>query len=185
MSKDETGNTESQGIPGYSANNSIPGGFALPIPSAGAGASEPEHAPADPWSSTWDDTSWQSGVSDETAAYDPSELNGINGHAPVAADAGSDTSTNTWTDWEPSDPGTADWSATDGDAPAQSYTGWTPAGSTPDEHPSGSDSGTPSSVTTDHSAAQQAYAARPALDPDVAAAAAEAGYEPETYDLTP
>src|SRR5690348_6904969 len=61
MSKDETGNTESQGIPGFSANNSIPGGFALPIPTATTGAPQPDEAPADPWSSTWEDTSWQSG----------------------------------------------------------------------------------------------------------------------------
>ena len=38
MSKDETGTTESQGIPGYSANSSIPGGFTLPIPTATAAA---------------------------------------------------------------------------------------------------------------------------------------------------
>jgi MinD-like ATPase involved in chromosome partitioning or flagellar assembly len=203
MSKDETGSTESQGIPGYSANNSIPGGFALPIPTAGAGASEPEQPPADPWSSTWDDTSWQTGETGETATYDLSELNGhdLNGADHGSAASGSTSaSTNTWTDWEPSDPGTADWSAATDDAPAQSYaeptytepsyaeqpySGWTPAGSTSDEHSSGSAAGTPSSVTTDHTAAQQAYAARPAVDPDVAAAAAEGGYEPETYDLTP
>ena len=51
MSKDETGSTESQGIPGFSANNSIPGGFTLPIPIATAGASQPEETSADPWSS--------------------------------------------------------------------------------------------------------------------------------------
>ena len=36
MSKDETGTTESQGIPGYSANSPIPGGFPLPTPTATA-----------------------------------------------------------------------------------------------------------------------------------------------------
>lgn len=190
MSNNETGSTENQGIPGYSANNSIPGGFALPIPTAGAGVSEPEQPPADPWSSTWDDTSWQqpaeTGVPDETAAYGLSELNGSNGHDVngVSGDGSASGSTNTWTDWQPSDPGATDWSATTDDAAAQSYTGWTPAGST-DEHRSGGSEA--SSLTTDHAAAQQAYAARPTVDPDVAAAAAEGGYEPEpaAYDLTP
>ena len=77
MSKDETGTTESQGIPGFSANNSIPGGFTLPIPTATAAAGQPEQAPADPWSSTWEDTSWQSAESGEA---------------------------NAWSDWEPADP---------------------------------------------------------------------------------
>ena len=123
MSKDETGNTESQGIPGFSANNSIPGGFALPIPTATAGAAQPDEAPADPWSSTWEDTSWQSGdtgaiptvaagdaasASDdwtasyeyggETAAHDTSERNGYaqNGSAVNGADT-SDASSSTST----------------------------------------------------------------------------------------
>ncbi|GAA2740316.1 hypothetical protein GCM10009868_02040 [Terrabacter aerolatus] len=200
MSNNETGSTESQGIPGWSANHSIPGGFALPIPTAGAGATEPEQPPADPWSSTWDDTSWQPtdpGVSDETAAHGLSELSGstasnghdVNGASDTSSHTSSDTSShtsgsaNTWTDWQPSDPGTTtDWSATTDDATETSYTGWTPAGST-DEHRSDA----ASSLTTDHTAARQAYAARPAVDPDVAAAAAEGGYEPEptAYDLTP
>ncbi len=62
MSKDETGNNESQGLPGYSANNSIPGGFALPIPTGATGGHvDDTPASADPWSSTWDDRSWQPG----------------------------------------------------------------------------------------------------------------------------
>ncbi|GAA2498468.1 hypothetical protein GCM10009858_41040 [Terrabacter carboxydivorans] len=204
MSNNETGSTENQGIPGFSANNSIPGGFALPIPVAGAGAGEPEQPPADPWSSTWDDTSWQSGetsVSDETTSYSLSELNGLNrhdglnghdDHVALNGHDGHDTdlssssgSANTWTEWQPSDPGTSDWSATTDTEDEPSYSGWTPAGST-DEHRSDG-AAAAASLSTDHSAAQQAYAARPAVDPDVAAAAAEGGYDPEpsAYDLTP
>jgi len=211
MSKDDTGNTESQGIPGFSANNSIPGGFALPIPTS-AGAAQPDDAPADPWSSTWEDTSWQSGETgefptadagaadsatnewtdsysygSETTSYDTSERNGYaqNGSTAGATDT-SDASgtTHSWTDWEPSDPGTADWSASGTVASEETYsdetyTGWTPAGTAEaDEAPT---------FTTDHSAAQQAYAARPAIDPDVAAAAAELGHDVQdpSYDLTP
>lgn len=197
MSKDETRSTESQGIPGFSANNTIPGGFALPIPVAGAGATEPEAAPADPWSSTWDDTSWQSGeVSDDTAAYDTSGPGRLNGYSQNGGSLGSDDaegadlastsgSTNTWTDWQPSDPGTPDWSAAGAEEPAQTYTGWTPAGSSSDAHDPGAASSSSPSVTTDHTAAQRAYAARPAVDPDVAAVAAERGYDPQEYDLTP
>ncbi|GGM86676.1 hypothetical protein GCM10009721_09330 [Terrabacter tumescens] len=197
MSKDETGSTESQGIPGFSANNTIPGGFALPIPVAGAGATEPEAAPADPWSSTWDDTSWQSGeVSDDTAAYDTSELGRLNGYSQNGGSLGSDDaedagpastsgSTNTWTDWEPSDPGTADWSASATEEPEQTSSGWTPAGSASDAYDSGAASTSAAPGTTDHTAAQRAYAARPAVDPDVAAMAAERGYDPAEYDLTP
>jgi MinD-like ATPase involved in chromosome partitioning or flagellar assembly len=214
MSKDDTGNTESQGIPGFSANNSIPGGFALPIPTATGGAAQPDEAPADPWSSTWEDTSWQSGdtgeiptgaddadsstnqwtdsyeYGGETAAYDTSERNGHaqNGSAVNGADTSdASSSTSSWTDWEPSDPGTADWSASgtvasDETYAEETYSGWTPAGSAAADEPSAN--------TADHSAAQQAYAARPAVDPDVAAAAAELGYDIDTpadpsYDLTP
>jgi len=142
MSKDETGTTESQVIPGYSANSSIPGGFTLPIPTATAPAGQPEQAPADPWSSTWEDTSWQSADSGEA---------------------------NAWSDWEPADPGTPDDSAASGTEP-EPYTGWTPAGATVDGHAAGaSEAAAP--AATDHSAARRAYAGRPTIDPDVAAAA--------------
>lgn len=57
MSKDDSTNTESQGIPGYSANSSVPGGFALPLPTQ-TSSEEPEQS-SDPWSSTWDDATWQ------------------------------------------------------------------------------------------------------------------------------
>ena len=63
MSNEDGGKVEDQGIPGYSANNTIPGGFSLPLPTATNSIDpEPEaetDETADPWSSTWDDTSWQ------------------------------------------------------------------------------------------------------------------------------
>ena len=220
MSKDETGSNEGQGIPGYSANNSIPGGFALPIPTATAGVPQQDEAPADPWSSTWDDASWQSGdtgeipaaVADESATNqwtDSYEYGGeatsyeasANGHAQNGS------STTSWTEWEPSDPGTGEWPAVTDSAEGASadatdtsdsashwstlqhnaetaaaseeeYSGWTPAGTS---------STSSSHYSTDHTAAQRAYADRPAVDPDVAAAAAEGGYEAQStaYDLTP
>ena len=160
MGKDETGTTESQGIPGFSTNSSIPGGFTLPIPTATAAADQPEQAPADPWSSTWEDISWQSAESGET---------------------------NAWSDWEPADTADSADSATSHDAASstesQMHTGWTPAGSTLDGH----------------AAARRAYAGRPAVDPDVAAASAtssastqsavavEEGHDaqPPAYDLAP
>ncbi|WP_374971180.1 MinD/ParA family protein [Terrabacter sp. BE26] len=158
MSKDENGSTESQGIPGFSANNSIPGGFTLPIPIATAGASQPEEASADPWSATWEDTSWQSGDAGEADSSTDT-------HAPTAT-AGS---TSSWTDWQPAE---------------DTYSGWTPAGADPEVHASTTSDGAGSAPATDHTEAQQAYAARPAVDPDVAAAAAEGGYDPQptAYD---
>src|SRR3954452_22106637 len=159
MSKDETGSTENQGIPGFSANSSIPGGFTLPIPLAGSGAPEPEEAAADPWSSTWDDTSWHS---DDTG-----DVSRAAGHTGAASRSGSSGTTNSWTDWEPSDPGVTEWSSTTTDEPAGTYTGWIPAGATLEEHASGNASDRPAAVSTDHSAAERAYAARPAVDPDV------------------
>ncbi|MEW1952137.1 hypothetical protein [Terrabacter sp. NPDC080008] len=153
MGKDETGSTENQGIPGFPANNSVPGGFTLPIPIATAGASQDEEAPADPWSSTWEDTSWHAAdasapSSDAGSSYEPS-------------------SANSWSDWQPST-----------ESAETSYSGWTPAGAQPEAYASSTDSGsvTPGSTfTTDHTAAERAYAAAPAVDPDVAAAARE-GY---------
>src|SRR6187397_1599506 len=61
MGKDETGSDEVRGLPGYPANNSIPSGFALPIPMAPAPTQLDDPEPADPWSSTWEDTSWHVG----------------------------------------------------------------------------------------------------------------------------
>ncbi len=143
------------GHPRYSANSSIPGGFTLPIPTATDPAGQPEQAPADPWSSTWEDTSWQSADSGET---------------------------NAWSDWEPADPETSDDSAASG-TESESYTGWAPAGASRDEH----------------TAARRAYAGRPTVDPDVAAASAESASsavtavaveeghapQPPAYDLAP
>lgn len=151
--------------------------------------------------STWEDTSWQSGdtgaiptvaaddsgsasndwtdsyqYGGDSAAHDPADRNGhaLNGSATSASDASEASgSTNSWTDWQPSDPGTADWSATTSDEPEETYTGWTPAGASLADYAAGTVPGPAASATTDHTAAQQAYAARPAVDPDVAAAAAE------------
>src|SRR4051794_36692278 len=171
MSKDETGSTENQGIPGFSANSSIPGGFTLPIPLAGSGAPEPEEAAADPWSSTWDDTSWHS---DDTGDESPAA-----GHNGAAAPSGSSGTTNSWTDWEPSDPGVTEWASTTTDEPADTYTGGTPARATPAAHHTGQPAD-----STDHSAPDRAHAAPPAVAPDVAAADAELGRKPEdlAYD---
>ena len=261
MSKDETGNTEGQGLPGYSANNSIPGGFALPVPSAAAGGEvEETPASADPWSSTWEDRSWQpsqngttavngaeTGVNDwsdsyeyggeYTAEYESAYSNGQahqgqNGWSawePSGSEAGQ-VATDPYTDPfdtsrfssisdadSPDSSGSSDldetgsysssysssytgsytgasadpYASTDTDSwsiPSDSgtaeeeYTGWTPAGSAGS---AGSLTETsPDHYSTDHTLAQQAYAATPAIDPDVAAAAAEAGYELEetAYD---
>ncbi|GAB3873868.1 MinD/ParA family ATP-binding protein [Terrabacter terrigena] len=225
MSKDETGSNEGQGIPGFSANNSIPGGFTLPIPTATAGEPHEDVAPADPWSSTWEDTSWQSGDTGQQPTVGTSDGAGSNQwtdsyeyggeHASANGSTDSDgrdhngSSTTSWTDWECSDPGTGDWPAAGSSGPAsdanpstshwstlqhnadtaaaseEEYSGWAPAGSVSPSD-SGATSARESHYGTDHSAAQQAYAARPAVDPDVAAAVAE-GYTTDdtAYDLTP
>ncbi|TQM55076.1 MinD/ParA family ATP-binding protein [Humibacillus xanthopallidus] len=251
MSKDETGSDEVRGLPGYPANNSIPSGFALPIPLAPAPTHLEEAEPADPWSSTWEDTSWHiSGDTDETtngvpasgvvngadgvdavdgvdstdwsdsyeyggeypAGYGQYEQNGSHGDAAATwttADDGLDgaSAPASWETWEPSDGSTEGdtvmstnhWAerqhdADVADASQEEYSGWTPAGY------AGGDV-SPTIGSTDHTAAMQAYAARPALDPDVAAAVEE-GYvdpaelerstalrgpsDPDTgYDLTP
>jgi MinD-like ATPase involved in chromosome partitioning or flagellar assembly len=255
MSKDETGSDEVRGLPGYPANNSIPSGFALPIPIASAPTHVDEAEPADPWSSTWEDTSWHiSGETDETTNGAPAA---VGGHGPESAESADSTGSSTetadstdwsdsyeyggeyaadygqygqyseyaqngqyaqndlheepvaawstaddglngastptsWESWEPStgstegdtDMSTNHWAerqhdADVADASQEEYSGWTPAGYASDDM-------SPTIDATDHTAAQQAYAARPAVDPDVAAAAAEGGYELETtYDLTP
>jgi MinD-like ATPase involved in chromosome partitioning or flagellar assembly len=219
MSKDETGSTEGQGLPGFPANNSIPGGFTLPIPTATT-AGQVDDTPADPWSSTWDDTSWQpsdsgtvaaggTGANDwsdsyeyggeYTAEYDTETTNSISAQNSAGDQNG-------WTPWEPSDPGvspasdaaanaavddaTQHWAtlqhnADTAAASEEGYSGWTPAGAPTD--PSADASGRATHYSDDHTAAQQAYAARPAVDPDVAAAAAEGGYDAQqtAYDLTP
>ncbi|NUO89940.1 MAG: hypothetical protein HOQ18_03800 [Dermatophilaceae bacterium] len=220
MSKDETGTNEGQGIPGFSANNSIPGGFTLPIPTATAGADHEDVAPADPWSSTWEDSSWQPGDTGQQPAVGASGASGASyasqggattnswtdsyeyGGERASADSskGHDhngSSTSSW-DWQPSDPGVGEtsrstdhWStlqhnADTAAASEEEYSGWTPAGSAS----TGASADTAASSAhygTDHSAAQQAYAARPAVDPDVAAAVAEGHTTTDetAYDLTP
>lgn len=166
MSKDETGSTESQGIPGFSANNSIPGGFTLPIPIATAGASQAEETPADPWSSTWEDTSWHPAEDQQSSTDDAS--------SGATGTAGSPTGspTTSWSDWQSSD------------ATETPYTGWTPAGSAVEESASSDAAVNGSSSASSHADAERAYAARPAVDPDVAAAAREGGYDPQpmAYD---
>ena len=90
MSNEDGGKVEDQGIPGYSANNTIPGGFALPLPTA-TNSSDPEpeaeaDETADPWSSTWDDTSWQLPDSDSSESlYSSEELANYAGgtHVPL------------------------------------------------------------------------------------------------------
>jgi MinD-like ATPase involved in chromosome partitioning or flagellar assembly len=198
MGKDETGSDEVRGLPGYPANNSIPSGFALPIPMAPAPTQLDDPEPADPWSSTWEDTSWHVGGNTAESTND----------APVAesADAGApDGGTSDGTDWtdsyefggeyaadygqfsrhDDSEAATSHWAdrqhdADVADASQEEYSGWTPAGYA-------SDDVSPTIDSTDHTAARQAYAARPALDPDVAAAATEAGHDIDasSYDLTP
>ncbi|GAA2159498.1 MinD-like ATPase involved in chromosome partitioning or flagellar assembly [Humibacillus xanthopallidus] len=254
MSKDETGSDEVRGLPGYPANNSIPSGFALPIPLAPAPTHLEDPEPADPWSSTWEDTSWHiSGDTDETTNGAPASIGvngaegaetvdstdwtdsyeyggeyaadygqygqyGQNGSHVEAGDSaaawttaddglGGAAAPTSWETWEPSggstegdtDMSTNHWAdrqhdADVADASQEEYSGWTPAGYS-------SDDVAPTIDSTDHTAAQQAYAARPALDPDVAAAVEE-GYvdpaelersqalrgpsDPDTgYDLTP
>jgi MinD-like ATPase involved in chromosome partitioning or flagellar assembly len=228
MSKDETGSDEVRGLPGYPANNSIPSGFALPIPIASA-PTLAEAEPADPWSSTWEDTSWHvNGDTDETTngapataptpgaddaadgtdwtdsyeyggeygSEDGGEAATDHGHFGHSGQQGLDEAASpaSWESWEPSGGSsegdaqlsTSHWTgrqhdADVADASQEEYSGWTPAGYASDDR-------SPTIGSTDHSAAQQAYAARPALDPDVAAAAAEGGDEAEattSHDLTP
>lgn len=171
MSKDETGSTESQGIPGFSANNSIPGGFTLPIPIATAGASQADETPADPWSSTWEDTSWQVADDEPSSADDSTSAS---------------TSTSSWGDWQSSETTEAAGET----ATETSYSGWTPAGTSSSGDSSRAESRTESrtesraeSRAQSRTDAERAYAARPAVDPDVAAAAREGyGTEPTAYD---
>jgi MinD-like ATPase involved in chromosome partitioning or flagellar assembly len=213
MSNDDSGNGEGQGIPGYSANNTIPGGFSLPLPTATNSIDpEPEaEQGADPWSSTWDDTSWQLPATDSSASlYSAEELSQYAGSDHAARSDWSDsydhgggpgeptgvTTASGWEPWEPSgasayNPDTGHWSELQHNAEiaAQSteeYSGWAPAGSQPPATPSAA----PLyglHYAGDHRAAERAHAAAPPIDPDVAAAAAELGHEasPTAYGPTP
>jgi MinD-like ATPase involved in chromosome partitioning or flagellar assembly len=217
MSKDETGSDEVRGLPGYPANNSIPSGFALPIPLAPAPTHVEEPEPADPWSSTWEDTSWHlSGEADETTNGAPTSMvggEGVDGANTTdttdwsdsyvyggehAADYGSygqygqngASAPSSWETWEPTgstegdtDMSTHHWAdrqhdADVSDASQEEYSGWTPAGYS-------DDAVSPTIGSTDHTAAQQAYAARPAIDPDVAAAVEEGYVDPAELDRSP
>jgi MinD-like ATPase involved in chromosome partitioning or flagellar assembly len=256
MSNDETGKTEGQGLPGYSANNTIPGGFSLPIPTA---ANRVEEQPAsDPWSSTWEDESWQSEeaaasgtsssgqwadsygtpqtsepngsdtsyASDYSSDYSstyPAAYSDRSDSAAATGDAGSTSygsgeSTDYGTDYtgeynaeyesayttnghatDQNGWDTSSWSIDDGgdssvgtasggtdhwqtlqhnadvaSASQEEYSGWEPAGSVAG----------PEHYASDHSAALAAYEAAPAIDPDVAEAATELGYEPEQFAPT-
>lgn len=194
MSNDDSGKAEGQGIPGYSANNTIPGGFALPLPTVSNSIDSPAETDqsADPWSSTWDDTSWQLPESDSSESlYSSEELSQYaatdwadsqdhpGGPGPEGQPAASG-----WEPWEPTgasgyNPDTGHWSELQHNAEvaAQSteeYSGWVPAGSAaPAAAPLNG-----LHYTGDHSAAARAHAATPPVDPDVAAAAAELGHEP-------
>ncbi|WP_076264159.1 MinD/ParA family ATP-binding protein [Intrasporangium flavum] len=232
MSNDETGNTEGQGIPGFSSNNRVPGGFALPIPVA-TGTSEDQPS-SDPWSSTWDDDSWQSeeAASEQSSPEasggntwsDPYASSGESTTADDASASGGTSSTsssdsdfaayegdydssyssgstsygsgqNGWSSWESgsgsteADESTRHWQSLQhdaevADASQEEYSGWVPAGSasstsTASTTPAAERTGR---FSTDHTSARDAYAATPAVDPDVAAAAEELGH---SYDLTP
>lgn len=169
MSKDETVNNGAHGIPGYSSNNSIPGSFELPLPVPGASDStEPETV--DPWATTWDTTTWDttpdnSFTVDDTASWTAS-------YEPITANV--DTSWSTDTSWDtPEWTSESTWNGASQQATeVEEYSGWVPQGASPFGEPDG--------FTTDHKAAEQAYSSVPAIDPDVAEAAIEAGLDP--YD---
>ena len=126
MSNEDGGKVEDQGIPGYSANNTIPGGFSLPLPTATNSIDpEPEaDGTADPWSSTWDDTSWQLPDADSSdSLYSSEELSQYSGGGtasgsdwgdsfdhggePGSEPSGVETATG-WETWEPSVPWPSD-----------------------------------------------------------------------------
>src|SRR6476659_4490703 len=97
MGNDETGTDEVRGLPGYPANTAIPSGFALPIPLASAPTDLADPEPVDPWSSTWQDTSWRVGgdpaeSTDDAPATDPA-------HPAATAPAGDLGATADPTDW--------------------------------------------------------------------------------------
>lgn len=201
MSDEDSGKAEGPGIPGYSANNTIPGGFSLPLPTVTNSvdsAAETEPA-ADPWSSTWDDdTSWQLPAADsseslyssqELSQYADTDWSDSYDHGGEAGSAAPATA-NGWEPWEPSgasgyDPNTGHWSELQHNAETaalstEEYSGWVPAGT---EAPEASHNGL--HYSGDHSAAARAYAAMPPVDPDVAAAAAELGHEPSAAAYGP
>lgn len=176
MSKDETVNNGAHGIPGYSSNNSIPGSFELPLPVPGAHDAEPETV--DPWATTWDTAAWETSSANAyavddtvswTSSYEPvtapahdTETSGISSDS----DWGIDSSWSTDTDWSAD----TSWGAPEQAAEVEEYSGWAPQGASPFGEPDG--------FTADHVEAERAHASKPPIDPDVAAAAIEAGHDP-------
>ena len=178
MSKDDAVNNGAYGIPGYTSNNSIPGSFELPLPIPAAGAEDVEgdaEVAVDPWATTWDTAEWESAAANSYAATDD---------AWSTSSVTTDFSDSTWesdSSWESS----GDWSSTsswDTDASAttagetEEYSGWVPQGASPFGEPEG--------FVTSHREAERAHAAKPAVDPDVAEAAREAGLDPYSAAYT-
>ncbi len=216
MSKDDSGNVEAAGIPGYSANNTIPGGFSLPLPTMtnpiDAEAEAEAEQSADPWSTTWDDSSWQLPeseseaslyASEETASYTSSYRTSEDGSSTEWGDSydhGGEPETveasplgSGWEPWEPAaatgfDPSTGHWSELQHNAETvarstEEYSGWVPAGA---PAPNGAGSNGLHYGGGDHTLAERAYAAIPPVDPDVAAASVELGRDlsPAAYETT-
>ncbi len=177
MSKDDTVNNGAYGIPGYPSNNSIPGSFELPLP-----VPTPDERDADadgtvdavdPWATTWDTAEWDASP-DNSFPLDEDAWSGSYEAQATETSWSSDTSWETESSWRSELQ--SDWTSESGDASAgttaetEEYSGWVPQGASPFGEPGG--------FSTDHAAAARAHAAKPAIDPDVAEAAQEAGLEP-------
>lgn len=112
MSNDDTRSNGAggQGLPGYTANHGVPGGFVLPIPGAST-PRPPADEPTDPWSSTWNDPS---------LTADPA--------TPAHPDTEPDTEPDSEPDAEPAAPlidsTPSHWST----STEPTYAGWSPAG---------------------------------------------------------
>lgn len=186
MSKDDAVNNGAYGIPGYTSNNSIPGSFELPLPIAGSDTSEAEQESepeaADPWATTWDTAEWESAAANAYAAADDAWSSTATPTAtPTAGTTGftdstwdSDSSWDTQGEWTSE----SSWDTTGrSEASTEEYSGWVPQGASPFGEPEG--------FTTDHLEAERAHAAKPAIDPDVAEAALEAGLDPYSAAYAP
>lgn len=202
--QDDAEAVEGSGLPGYSANNTIPGGFVLPLPGVGGGAvnaaptdadlDDGDGAAADPWSSSWDDDSWQTDAA--STGYLPPVTYEPEAGAETSWVAGTETD---WSQWEVGDD--ADTATTDSSDDTGSYaayapdttatdlngSGWVPAGYDAARETTAPSSSTASSfptgsyTTVGHEDSVRAYAQAPEVDPDVAAAAAERGTAPAAY----
>ncbi|MEO7447632.1 MAG: hypothetical protein ABI336_05100 [Humibacillus sp.] len=145
MSKDDTSGEQAGGLPGYTSNHSIPGGFVLPIP---MGPGSVEHT---------DD------VYDDEDAADTADLGIL---APLEPTGHLDPWSSAWDDAAHVDVHPVASMVAGTETIADAHSGWTPAGYAADPE-----------ATLDHAVAkrhvaEQAYAAVPPVDPDVAAAAA-------------